>query len=226
MFKVSFVSALFFAGVITAQTAVQQFNAEVPDAFGSVSGRVVLAGDQFVFLSDSKPEASFTTARRDIQAISGEADVVSIQLRNPIRGASGDRSRVSVRIPDPAAKTALDTWFNLAGPASAAESASNKQSPESRSFEARHKKTFGGSKGRLLITPDGLAYESIDDVKDSRRWEFRDIKEVKLKSPYDLEVKPFSGDDYDFALDGQGMGTAEYRDLVDRITKARVEPRN
>jgi hypothetical protein len=212
-----------FAVTLVGQTAVQQFKAEVPDAFGSVPGRVVLAGDQFVFTSDTKPEASFHAARPDIQSVTAQGDVITLQLKTPIKDASGERSRLTVRASDPTAMSAINTWFNLV-PVSGVE-ASSKPAAESRIFEAHHKKTFGGSRGRLLVTADGLAYESIDDVQDSRRWLFRDIKEVKLKSPYEFEVKPFNGDDYTFGIDGQGMGTAEYRDLVDRITQARAEPR-
>jgi hypothetical protein len=196
---------------LLAQTAVQQFKAEVPDAFGSVPGRVVLAGDQLVFSSDTKPEASFGAARRDIQGVSSEGDVVTIQLRTPIRDASGERNRLTVRVTDQTARNAISTWFSSFGTTSstaaqpAASPPKDLSANEPRIYQAHHKKAFGGSKGRLLVTDDGLAYESIDDVKDSRRWEFRDIKEVKLKSPYEIEVQPFSGGEYDIAIEGQGM---------------------
>ena len=48
---------MLFATIGMAQSTVQQFNAEVPDAFGSIPGRLVLAGDQLVFSSDTKKEA-------------------------------------------------------------------------------------------------------------------------------------------------------------------------
>jgi hypothetical protein len=54
---------------LSGQTVVQQFKAETPAAFGGVSGRVVLTGEQFVSTNDSKPEASFSGARRDIQGV-------------------------------------------------------------------------------------------------------------------------------------------------------------
>ena len=37
--------------------------------------------------------------------------------------------------------------------------------------------------------------------------------------------EPFSGDDYEFGIEGQGMGNADYQELIDRITKARAAPR-
>jgi hypothetical protein len=222
-----------FAMTLLAQSAVQQFNAEVPDAFGSVAGRVVLAGDQLVFSSDSKPAASFSATRRDIQNISVEGNVIAIQLRNPIRDASGERTRLALRVSDQSATSAISSWFNRGSSSSAeipqglaAEALAGKEpSSELRSYQAHHQKKFGGSKGRLLVTNSGLAYESIDDVKDSRRWEFRDIKELKLHSPYELEVDPFTGDKYSFGVEGQGMSNGDYQDLIDRVTKARVAPR-
>jgi hypothetical protein len=208
---------------LLAQLPVQQFNAEIPDAFGSVTGRVVLAGDQLVFSSDTKPEASFSAARGDILSANSDGNLITIQLRSPIRDASGDRTRLTIRVPDQTATNAVTSWFNRSS--SFPQDAPKAVASESRTYQAHHKKVFGGSKGRLLITNTGLAYESIDDVKDSRRWEFRDIKELKLNSPYELEVEPFSGDQYTLGLDGQGMSSGDYQDLVDRVTKARVSPR-
>lgn len=215
---------LSLSASVFGQIAVQQFAAEVPDAFGSVAGRIVLAGDQLIFSSDTKPEASFAATRRDIQGVTIDADVITLQLRSPYRDASGERNRLLIRVAEQPAHSAVNAWFNLR-PAPSAPAGTPGQEPELRSFEVQRKKMFGGSKGRLLVTQTGLAYESIDDVKDSRRWQFSDIKELKLKSPYQLEVQPFSGDKYEFAIEGQGMGNADYQELIDRVTQARAAPR-
>lgn len=208
-----------------AQLNVQQFDAEVPDAFGTVSGRVVLAGDRLVFSSDRKPEASFSAARGDIQSATADGNVIAIQLRSPIRDASGERARLTIRVADQAAASAIRGWFAQVFSSAQDAAKATDSASEARTYQAHHKKVFGGSKGRPLVTNTGLAYESIDNVKDSRRWEFRDIKELKLKSPYELEVKPFSGDEYTFGMDGQGMSNGDYQDLIDKVTKARVAPR-
>ncbi len=221
------VSCLTLAG----QPAVEQFSAEVPDAFGSVPGRVLLAGDQLVFASDTKPNSSFTVARQDIQSVTNDGDVVTIQLRMPIRDASGERMRVTLRVMNQAATASISGWFNRAAsaasatqPVPASDNTRPADSATDRIYQAHHKKVFGGSKGRLLLTNSGLAYESIDDVSDSRRWQFQDIKELKLHNPYELEVDPFNGDKYTFGIDGQGFSSADYQQLVDRVTKARVAP--
>jgi len=213
---------VLFTSTLLAQTPVQQFRAEIPDAFGSVSGRIVLAGDQLVFTSDSKPEASFSAARREIQSVGGETDVISLQLRNP---GNPSGNRITLRVPDQTAKSAINMWFNLGTPVVSETSSGSGPASEPRTYAAHRNKVFGGSRGRFLITDSGLAYESVNDIKDSRRWEFRDIKEVKLNSPYEIEIKPFNGDTYKLGLEGQGMGTGEYKELVDKITQGRVEPR-
>ena len=82
---------------------------------------------------------------------------------------------------------------------------------------------FGSCSGRLILTNSTVAYESIDNISHSRQWELRDIKELKLDNPYQLEIKPFAGNDYRFQLLGKGMDSQEYKDLVERITTARVE---
>lgn len=224
MRKISFF--VVFVGSMLGQGTVQQFRAEVPDAFGSAPGLLILAGDQLVFASESKPEASFTAPRNEIQGVTSDGDVITVQLRNPIRSTAGERNRVSLKTSDVTARSAVNTWLNITGPSAAPATAAQPNPDTSRIFQAHRDKLFGGSRGRLIVTDTELAYESIDDIQDSRRWAFRDIKEVKLQSPYKLEVKPFNGSDYTFVIEGQGMGSADYRDLVDRITQARAQPRN
>ena len=90
------------------------------------------------------------------------------------------------------------------------------------SYEARHKHRFGGGcRGRLIVTNDRFAYESIDKIEDSRQWDLADIKELKLRNPYSMEIKPFAGAEYEMELQ-RSMDTGEFNVLVDRVTKARV----
>ncbi|MCU1336445.1 MAG: hypothetical protein JWO19_2026 [Bryobacterales bacterium] len=220
---------LLLGATMFAQARVQQFRADVTDAVGRASGQVVLTSDQLVFVSDSKPEASFAAPRHDIQDINVDGNLIAIQLRNPIRDASGERNRITLRAADESAAAAVSSWFNRGSSATSVTSGDAPRRDDSsaaiRSYQAHHKKRFGGSRGRLLVTNTGLAYESIDNVGDSRRWEYQDIKELKLRNPYELEIEPFNGDKYTLELEGQGMSNGEYQELIDRITKARVAPR-
>ena len=100
-----------------------------------------------------------------------------------------------------------------AAPAAAAETAT---------YPARHNHRIGDCKGRLIITPDMVSYESIESVSHSRRWEYKEIKEANLHNPYQLELKPFSGPAYKFFFDAPGMDPAAYKTLVDRVVAARA----
>jgi hypothetical protein len=209
-----------------AQSAVQELRADLFTGAATSSGRLIVGGDQLVFLSDTNPGDSFFVPRANIQSITPERDMLTIQLREPVRDRTGERLRLSFRLLDERSSAAASAWHargasgavstgpggGAAGPAS-----------EARSYQARHKKRFGGSRGRLIVTNTGLAYESIDDASSSRRWEFRDIRELKLKNPYELEVVPSGGGDrYTLELEGQGMDKGDYDRLVDSITRARA----
>ncbi len=59
-------------------------------------------------------------------------------------------------------------------------------------------------------------------MASSRRWQLKDIKEIKLKNPYEIEIDPFIGGKYTLRLDGKGMDNSEFKTIVDRVTAARV----
>jgi hypothetical protein len=43
----------------------------------------------------------------------------------------------------------------------------------------------------------------------ARQWELQDIEELERGNPYQLEIKPFAGNDYRFQLLGKGMDSRE-----------------
>ncbi len=95
------------------------------------------------------------------------------------------------------------------------------KAPEAGTYQARHDHRFGACSGRLLVNDQMVSYESVDEVKHSRRWEYKSIREVKLPNPYEIEIKAFEGDSYKLKLDGSGMDPAAFKQLVDRVTAAR-----
>jgi hypothetical protein len=203
-----------------AQTTVQVANAELSVPFGTASGKIVLAGEYLIFIDDEKPDASFAITRKDIQKISTEGDVITIETRQPIRDRSGERSRFSVRLT--AGNLALAEWSGVALPASPSSVTTGKA--EILTYQTRHKHLLGlGScSGRLIITESRISYETSDKAEDARQWELRDIKEFKQEGPYILEVEPFIGNKYRFELEGKGMDIQDYKAVVARITTARV----
>jgi hypothetical protein len=214
---------------LAAQQAVQELRADLLTGGTSSAGRVILAGEQMVFLSDTNPGDSFFVARSNIQSAAADRDTLTVQLRDPIRDRSGERLRLNFRLLDERSSSAVSQWHSR-GSGAAMETGSGapttgsatSDSGPAQAYQARHKRRFGGSTGRLIISDNGIAYESIDNASASRRWEFRDIRELKLKNPYEIEIVAVGNEKYTLELQGQGMDTGAYNALVDRVTKARA----
>ncbi len=206
-----------------AQSSVQQFQAELAAPFGSILGHLVLAGDQLLFLDDSQPDSSFYVARSNVKDIATEGDVVTLQLNNAVRDRSGERTRMSFRVTGERVGPSMAAWRNAQGPMGQNQpAAASGGDSQAVSYQARHKKLLGGSRGRLLVSNTGLAYESIDDANDSRRWDFSQIQQLKQKGPYELRIEPFNGDAYTLGLEGKGMDSSDFSQIVDRVTRARA----
>lgn len=217
------ITLLALCVAVGAAQQVREFRAELGAEFGSVPGRVVIAGDRLIFLDETQPDGSFYVDLADVQEMSPAGDVVTLQMRNPVKDRSGSRTRVAFRTLGDTDRSALANWYtNKTAAAGTSGTRTRVEGTDAaNTYTARRNKFMGGSRGRLVIRDDRLAYESINDVKDSREWMLTDIREVRQKSPYEIEIVPFSGDKYKLDLEGQGMANEEYQRLVDRIAQAR-----
>lgn len=189
----------------------------------AVTGRVAVLPDSIVFLDDEKPEASFFATRAMISAITPDAESVTIQLNKEVKDRSGSTTRVILRLTAASEATAIQRWFASA-PAGAAAGASGATGSEANTltFRAQKKKMLrGNTDGKLIVDDTRIMFESTDNASDSRRWDLKDIKELKNKNPYELEIRPFRGDSYELQLT-DAMDRAQFRDIVDRVTKART----
>jgi hypothetical protein len=221
---------LFGSTVLGAQTKVEVKKAELSVPFGTVKGTAVLVGDYLVFIDEQQVQSSFAIARSEIQKITSEERGVNIETRQPIRDRSGERSQFTVRLSEGDLATLMN-WSRMtptATPATTAVAAASVpavRTAEQMSYPAEFTQFVGrNSRGRLMVTADMVAYESIDNVQSSRRWQFKDIKEIKLKNPYEIEIQPFVGDRYNLKLEGKGMDAGDFKTIVDRITTARIAP--
>jgi len=219
---------LFGSSVLGAQTKVEVKKAELSVPFGTVNGTAVLVGDYLVFIDEQQVQSSFAIARSEIQKITSEGRGVNIETRQPIRDRSGERSQFTVRLSEGDLATLMN-WSRMTPTPTtttvAAASVPAVRSAEQMSYPAEFTQFVGrNSRGRLMVTADMVAYESIDNVQSSRRWQFKDIKEIKLKNPYEIEIEPFVGDRYNLKLEGKGMDTGDFKTIVDRITAARIAP--
>lgn len=211
------------ATVLCAQSNVRVFSAELSAPFGAVPGKVVVHDTMLTFVDSEKPESSFSVDKANVQSITRANDSLVVQLKKAVKDRVGESNRLSLRLSVPSESTVVEQWLEKGAglPAPASAEAAAAPGEERWSYPARRSKRIGGTDGTLIITPGRVIFESLDKVEDTRRWEMQEIKELKRKNPYQLEVIPFRGEKYSLKLSGSGMETQQYRELVDRITKAR-----
>lgn len=195
------------------QVVLQESQAELTTPGGTVNGRLVIQGNQLAFLSDSAP--SIAIPKENIEGLTIDGNTITVRLRNPIRENNSDQNRLVLRMSDLKAGQTAVSWYNGAAVTAGPGQVIVGQGP---SYEAKH----NGSHGRLVVTSTGLDYEAVDNAKDSRRWEFQNIKELKLENgEHTLKIEPFHGDDSHIDLP-QGLSKADYQQMVDMVARARA----
>ena len=210
---------LVLGGTLWAQTEIRVYPASLV-AGSPVPGKLILLGDTLAFVDDERPEVSFAVTKSNIGALNNENDAVTLQLRQAIRDRAGAATRVIIRLATPSEGAAVQRWFSgnmaLSGPAGF-------ESASALTFSAQRKKRFrSNTDGKLIVDAERIIFESTDNASDSRRWELKEIKELKLKNPYELQVRTFRGEKYDLTLSGAGMDNSQYREIVNRVTQART----
>lgn len=205
-----------------AQPSVQAQKAELAIPFGVAAGTIVLVDDYLVFVDEENLGASFALARGDVKEIRTEGEAVVVETVRPIRDRTGSRSRVSFRLSGETGSGLLGAWHGRRGFAGAPAAAAEGGQGEGLTLSAAHNHRIGSCSGRLLIREDRIIYESVDNVGHSREWKLSDVKKIEQKNPYEMKVEPFRGGGYTFQLQGGGLESADFRDLVDRVARARA----
>lgn len=85
-------------------------------------------------------------------------------------------------------------------------------------FDAQHK----GDHGKLVADARSVRFENVSDATKGHVWAYSQIKEFKRDGANKVELKPFSGDSWEFSIDGVGMSDVVYKTISDRIVAARV----
>ena len=206
-----------------AQTALLVREAELAVPFGAAKGQLALLERQIVFVATDDASASLAIDRADIATLTRSDDVVTITTRQPLRDARGARDTFRFRVSQPAG---LVEWYEAA-PSSAASART--PAPVTAggpgvlaSYRVRHDHVIGSCTGTLVLTPERVAFESVDEIEDSRQWMLTDLKEVEQRGAYKLQIAPYTGDKFNFELLGKGMDSGEYRRLVERLARARA----
>lgn len=242
MKEITFLRFVWFALAVTlgigvqAQAPVKVQRAELSIPFGVVKGKLVAASEVLIFVDEENTDASFTIEKASIKGWNEQEGVITIETSKPIKDRAGERTRLAFRLVD-GNGSALAAWYrNSAGGMVAAAtngeskiSAVTAPAPSSadmagtKVYQATQKRfPVGSTDGKLIVSETEIAFESLNDIKRSQRWTYQDIKEMKQVSTYIIEISPFRGDKYKLELQGEGMSSAQFKMLTDRIASARV----
>ena len=225
---------------VFAQTPVKVQKAELSIPFGVVKGKLIAVGDTLVFVDEETPDASFSIEKATIRNFSEADGVITIDTNRPIKDRSGERSKLAFRLSE-GNGAGLAAWFKdpssmvasavkpngessatKTSTLTASSSSSGMSSETSKVYQARQKRfPMGSTDGKLVISENEIAFESLNDIKRSQRWSYQDIKEIKQESTYLIEVIPFRGDRYKLELQGEGMSSSQFKALTDKVVGAR-----
>jgi hypothetical protein len=109
----SFMLLAVTANLLLAQTTAQMQKADLAIPFGTVSGKIITAGDHLVFVDEEKLELSFVIDKTEVQNVTVQDRTVSMELARPIQDRSGERSRLNFRLPS-GDTASLKRWFGAA----------------------------------------------------------------------------------------------------------------
>lgn len=215
-------SLLMLLGVAWSQTDIRVYQASLT-AGGPVPGKLVLLGDYLIFVDDDRPETSLAVPKGNIESLDNQNDTITVQLRSGVRDRAGTSTRLIVRLRTPSEGAAIQRWYGNGVTGAAAAGSGAADNGATLTFSAQRKKRLrSNSDGQLMIDNERVIFESTDNASDSRRWELREIKELKLNNPFDLEVRTFRGEKYNLMLSGAGMDNSQLREIQERITRART----
>lgn len=171
---------------------------------GNDAGKIVLSGDQLLFIDDTDPAGSFSIPR---------ADILSLRMNNGTLAL--DLANGSLRLMDSASTGILSSWTGLA--LNSADRMASMPADDMQ-FNIRH----DDDTGRLLVGDTGLAFEALSNARKSRRWSYGEIKEFKRDAgDRQFKLKTYGGEDFKFRLVDRDMSTDVYNLIADRIVSAR-----
>lgn len=212
---------LFTVAGFAAQVAVQ--NARLWGPNGAVEGKIVMFNNRLVFIDNNQPDRSFEIPKTDIRAARWEGGRLSIDVAHPYTSSLGEnQNSVVLLMPDSGSASSFVTWMGVpvAGYVGEADRAATPRATTvitDVSFDVNN----GDQKGRLIVRPDALVFESLSDAKHSRRWAWTDIQKFSRDGD-EIKLEPYHGDKYEFQFRNKAMLQTAYDILADRIVSARA----
>lgn len=186
-----------------------------------------------MFWSDSATVPSFYFSKAKVQRSLVSNGVLTVELVEPTQVNKGSQSRFSFRMTGASDTASIERWFaQPVGASTAASTASSSSASASDSlagaytFDAEHTRRFGGNRtGKLVFTKDGLAWESLDDARQSRTWQYKAIRRLDRSNPYELVVDTFADGKYSFKLTTKPIGNEEFSTITDYLAAGRAAAR-
>ncbi len=206
---------------ITAAERVIVHPAQIAGPYGADSGKLVIVGDQMVFVDDVNPANSFAIPRSEIAGLNAANGVVTFNMRQPYALPMGSTSTLVLRFADPNSPGDVSTWVGIP-PATATVGSANRvvvgaPGPADYEYNVRH----DDEDGRLVVGPYDLHFESFKHRDHSRTWAYAEIKEFK-RDGNDIKIEPYHGDTFKFQIEGGRPMTEEVYNMIgDRIVAAR-----
>jgi hypothetical protein len=220
--------SLLLSLTVFAQTPTLVRRADLAVPFGTITGRLVVVADYMVFVDEDRTEDSFTIARSDIKDFKAIGVMLQVETKRAIRDRSGERTNFSFRLRDGSSE-ALALWAGTTSTTVTNTFANTglSEAGEQWIYNVKHPHTVarvpsGSCTGKLIINQTRIVYESMEDREHTRQWPLVDIKKIKRKSPYKIEIEPFNRDKYTLELDGQGLDIAVFKKLQNWISLSRM----
>jgi len=207
---------------LTAQSVAHAQKVQLAIPFGQVEGSLFASGDTLLFVDTEQPGSSFAVSQSEIESLTLEKDMLTLATKQTYRDRSGQRNRFVFKTANPTEADALVAWAK-AGPAASSAAQAGTAEDKSYSYNVKHTHfPFGECTGKLVFSKTRFSYESVEEANHSRQWNMKDIREAKRTNPYEMDIKPFDGNDYKFKFMQKGMSSDEFRVLVDFVTAARM----
>lgn len=190
---------------------------------GSIDGKLVMLGDRMIFVDDTRPDMSFVIPRSDVRAARLDAGRLSIDVRSPYVSSFGpNQSTLILTMASPASAGTVVSWIGVPVTGSSGEASRMADSyPQTQVTDISFDVKNGDQRGKLILRPDMLMFESLTDARHSRRWSYAELRELKRDSN-EIKIEPFHGDKYEFQFHNKAMLDTAYRALSDRIITART----
>lgn len=220
-----FMSFLLTATLYSAKD-LKVFEAEMSVPFGVAEGKLLLVDDLLIFIDEDEPESSFAVERASLNQLSVNDQNLTIRLAQEVNTRGGARGELTFRLSQDAGLAAMEEWGNTAvAPRRTTTQHSGDEENILGTYDVEHNHLIGSCQGQLVITTQGISYESRTKLSDSRDWSYSDIENFKSESPHEIEIESFRGNDYDFNLAGDSISSSQLTQVQERIAAARVRDR-